>query len=614
MTKRNKTRRNRKKRVAQANSQTNTPGSQGLVPQQKRVWFFGSILKNWTSLRRRGVRGNIVIGAFFPIVIGASFLFLDLKLNGYFENTPVHINAKHDYERKGPSIRDIKFSQETELAVRAFLLACQNESVEKHHLNSLVAALSRPSNSDRRAHLNSIIGEFYSRQEQYAEAIVFFKASAVDIKKGPVQQSEIIISYFLNAIDGRSGQLVKKNQTTGLNIKEQVELNDLTGLGLMWKKDNLLGVFQDPSLQMLVKACFAGTDGRLSRQEFEAITTLEIRADAIRRLLGEKNAGQMFSGEKIPNDLHQLKRLSYKLPNRFDHVSYKASSISPHPDWKRFQGMVCLLAGVEQLPNLRHLVIEGQDLHSFDMTLENLETLEIRDTKLLTFEIQAPHLQKLILENNFGQGESRVAPNPALWSTDLTELTLNEIDPRHLHFDHLTLLNSLTLKRNNMDSLMNLPTSLRKLDLAGNHFNVIPQLPQNLRELYMDNNPLKDIHTLPPGLIVLYANNCSLTRIEDWPNSLTEIDIGNNRLRQIPELHDGLEVLNVCKNDLKNLPNWPTSLKKLDISSNSLRLLPADFFENRPNMNLLNLRNNDFSEGLIAELENMKKDFEVILL
>jgi hypothetical protein len=155
--------------------------------------------------------------------------------------------------------------------------------------------------------------------------------------------------------------------------------------------------------------------------------------------------------------------------------------------------------------------------------------------------------------------------------------------------DTLTLPNSLVYLDCQevflLDSLRNLPTSLKYLNCGGSGVEHLPALPLSLDTLICYYNRLTSLPALPNTLKYLECGTNSLTSLPALPASLTYLDCGNdlsnrpsnpNNIPNLPALPASLTYLNCNYNsNLAGLPALPNGLLYLDCSGGRIKNLPS---------------------------------------
>lgn len=127
---------------------------------------------------------------------------------------------------------------------------------------------------------------------------------------------------------------------------------------------------------------------------------------------------------------------------------------------------------------------------------------------------------------------------------------------------------SLSLSGNKLNSLENLPKSLKILDVQSNNVGnntvlKIDNLPNTLEYLKISNNNIQNITHLPSSLIKLEAINCSISYIRAFPKNMKQIVLSQNNLEEIPELPNGLQLLDIEMNPIIKLGRIPRTVKVL---------------------------------------------------
>lgn len=109
------------------------------------------------------------------------------------------------------------------------------------------------------------------------------------------------------------------------------------------------------------------------------------------------------------------------------------------------------------------------------------------------------------------------------------------------------------------------------LDCSFNQLQSLPELPSTLKELNCFHNQLENLSSLPNKLEVLECSNNRLQSLPTLPNSLKALHCSVNRLQSLPKLPREMIVLDCFNNHLKSLPKLPsTGLEVLDCQLNPL--------------------------------------------
>ncbi len=130
---------------------------------------------------------------------------------------------------------------------------------------------------------------------------------------------------------------------------------------------------------------------------------------------------------------------------------------------------------------------------------------------------------------------------------------------------------------NQLETLPELPGSLKVLDVRGNCLSTLPELPSSLEEIHAYRNQISVLPELPVSLKVLYVSGNRLTMLPELPLSLENIAVSRNRITMLPALPSSLQVLSAGGNRLSILPELPSSLKEFPLASGHSTFSPDEF-------------------------------------
>ncbi|MBQ3564943.1 MAG: hypothetical protein IJA14_02215 [Alphaproteobacteria bacterium] len=151
--------------------------------------------------------------------------------------------------------------------------------------------------------------------------------------------------------------------------------------------------------------------------------------------------------------------------------------------------------------------------------------------------------------------------------------------------ENLLSLTYLTMCRNQISKLKNMPKKLLRLERLNLSYNFLenliglPEMP-NLLILILEGNPLKSLVGMPnlSKLLYLYLNYNELESLDGLPGNLPDLyslDLRCNRLKNLknlPPILPNLHFLDLTYNQLENLDDLPEMpmLEELRISENPL--------------------------------------------
>lgn len=141
---------------------------------------------------------------------------------------------------------------------------------------------------------------------------------------------------------------------------------------------------------------------------------------------------------------------------------------------------------------------------------------------------------------------------------------------------YLSNLELLECTSSDLDSLPELPTTLKYLNCIGNNLLVFPQLPQGILSFEAAFNRFTAMPMLPSSLIILDVSGGLITGTLNLPPNLESAICYNNGFTSIGTLPSSLINLNVGRNQISSIPALPSTLKILECSTNPLTSpLPA---------------------------------------
>ncbi len=108
-------------------------------------------------------------------------------------------------------------------------------------------------------------------------------------------------------------------------------------------------------------------------------------------------------------------------------------------------------------------------------------------------------------------------------------------------------------------------TDLRELSLQKNQLQALPDLPAGLLTLSVSFNQLEYLPALPPGLKDLSASWNRLKELPAPPPSLTSLSVTGNDLTQLPPLNCPLHLAMLSRNRLTSLNGLPDTLGYLSV-------------------------------------------------
>ncbi|OMP01420.1 hypothetical protein COLO4_11893 [Corchorus olitorius] len=244
---------------------------------------------------------------------------------------------------------------------------------------------------------------------------------------------------------------------------------------------------------------------------------------------------------------------------------------------------------VDELSNLKVLILRDNLLYGFEGSYKNLEILDLKNN---SFSVNIPpnigelsSLKALSLSQNFLGG---------ILSPSLCKLKkLQELDLSHNFFGGV------------LPSCLNNLTSLKLLDVSDNRFNgaISPSLMSSLKSLeYVDfsQNSFEGFFSFnsTAKYSKLKVVILGMDGRYDTENNTLHIDAGNSGWNSLFQV----EILALSNYNLQSIPKFLYSqrrLKAVDLSQNKLKgKFPIWLLGNNVELGVLNLRNNSFDGPL----------------
>lgn len=303
-------------------------------------------------------------------------------------------------------------------------------------------------------------------------------------------------------------------------------INDLTGI-------------PDPKLYAAVlKAGDFNGDGKLTRDEAEAITDLECVASEVSNLNGIEYLSNLKSLDLDSNDITNISALS-KL-EKLTYLNLPSNNITD-------------ISALSKLENLTFLDLNRNNITNISALsgLINLQSLFLSSNDITDISSVSGliNLQKLSLDGNNIINISTLNKLVNLKGLYLSSCNITDISA----LENLSNLQDLFLFDNNITDISVLENfkQLESLWISGNNIADISGLSglTNLESLYLDDNNLTDI------LAIAKLKN------------LQYLSLAKNHIANISVLSEltKLKYLNLCNNSLTNLPDL-TKLINLDIT------------------------------------------------
>jgi uncharacterized repeat protein (TIGR01451 family) len=164
-------------------------------------------------------------------------------------------------------------------------------------------------------------------------------------------------------------------------------------------------------------------------------------------------------------------------------------------------------------------------------------------------------------------------------STAVTTLTTMDIADDSVFslegIQYFTALQYLDCSYNQLDTLTQLPDSLKTLICSTNRIAYIDAFPPALQLLRCDRNMLTSLPALPASIISFDCRENQLSLLPALPPSLPELVCSGNLLTSLPLLPASITRISCETNELDTLPSLPPSLTFLNCNNNVLSSLPA---------------------------------------
>ncbi|XP_018015311.1 nascent polypeptide-associated complex subunit alpha, muscle-specific form isoform X1 [Hyalella azteca] len=309
-------------------------------------------------------------------------------------------------------------------------------------------------------------------------------------------------------------------------------------------------------------ACLGGCGGKMPRDDFEDITTLDFRHFSLTEVPSDVFACERTL-ETLYLDSNQLSELPRELflCHGLRELSVSDNELSSVP------------AAVANLPVLASLDISKNNLSNIPESIKSCR-------ELARVNVSVNPLCKL--------------PEGFTQLIALKELYLNDTFLEFLpaNFGRLVSLEVLELRENQLNTLpksLARLTKLRTLDIGNNEFSQLPEVVgslASLQELWFDSNKVRCIAPFLGQLSELTYLDGSSNRIDSLPDDiqnckkLTDLHLSENHLKTIPDTLcecSSLEVLRLDDNALSCLPSNIGSLSRLTelvVTKNDIEELP----------------------------------------
>lgn len=197
------------------------------------------------------------------------------------------------------------------------------------------------------------------------------------------------------------------------------------------------------------------------------------------------------------------------------------------------------------------------------------------------------NLQMLYCDNNNLESLNNLPKSlKALYcsSNRITNLDLKlDLQVIHCDYNKITNISYLPPSLEEFDCSYNylkkidrniLPSKLQEFNCYSNRLTELPILPDSLQELGCGNNNITTLEILPEELQILYCYNNNISTLPTLPQSLQHLYCYNNQLLELPSLPHTLKELYCGYNQLTNLPVLPFQLKDLNCYRNKLTSIP----------------------------------------
>lgn len=122
-------------------------------------------------------------------------------------------------------------------------------------------------------------------------------------------------------------------------------------------------------------------------------------------------------------------------------------------------------------------------------------------------------------------------------------------------------------------------------------FTVLKELNMGVpKEINIEEGKVTNVYNIPEGVEILTIQKNMLYELKDLPKSLRVLDLEENYLQSIDLSNlTSLETLNVSHNQLHELKDLPGSLSSINVSHNKMKMLDVGSIDN---LNYLNVSNN----------------------
>lgn len=126
-----------------------------------------------------------------------------------------------------------------------------------------------------------------------------------------------------------------------------------------------------------------------------------------------------------------------------------------------------------------------------------------------------------------------------------------------------------------VDSISELPTSLRVLHCYVTNLRKLPPLPAGLQSLQCAGSNITYLPELPAGLEYLDCSRNYISTLPALPNILNHLDCNRNPIHSIQSLPDSLRYFDCSEDSLTSLPVIPQFITTLYCNYNQLTTLPT---------------------------------------
>lgn len=273
---------------------------------------------------------------------------------------------------------------------------------------------------------------------------------------------------------------------------------------------------------------------------------------------------------------------------------------------------------------------EIPDLHEYEW----IEELKIINNKITQIDSKKlpPKLKKLDLgKNNIEKVES-VDLVPSIETLNLSHNKLVEFDGEqfpnlkilHIAFNDIVVFTfppnivELTIKRNRIKYLSDLPNTMKifdcgdndltdlpnmnegleKIDFSSNRLTAFPYFPDSVTLIIGSSNKIKNVFFLPASLQNLELRDNHISTIAcPLPYGLITLDLAENLITDMPILPKNIQEINLNNNRINEFGAIPDSVKSIDISNNLLQDDPRIFIPDDVELicdnNLFNIESDD---------------------